>query len=146
MLNRVTLIGNVGKDPEIKHTQGGKPWARFSLATSEKWRDRESGEQKEKTEWHNIVIWNESLVKVVEQYVQKGQQIYIEGQLQTNKYTDENGVERYSTQVVLQGFNGMLKLLGRKGGNGHRPDHEPDDESAPPSGRPERTYDDEIPF
>ena len=111
-LNKVLLIGRLGADPEIKQTQGGKGFASLSVATSESWKDKNSGEKKEKTEWHRVVIFNEGLVNVVKQYLKKGAQIYVEGQLTTNKYTDSNGQEKYSTQIVLQGYNSTLKMLG----------------------------------
>ena len=111
-LNKVLLIGRLGADPEIKQTQGGKGFASLSVATSENWKDKNSGEKKEKTEWHRVVIFNEGLVNVVKQYLKKGAQIYVEGQLTTNKYTDNNGQEKYSTQLVLQGYNSTLKMLG----------------------------------
>jgi len=111
-LNKVLLIGRLGADPEIKQTQGGKGFASLSVATSENWKDKNSGEKKEKTEWHRVVICNEGLVNVVKQYLKKGAQIYVEGQLTTNKYTDNNGQEKYSTQIVLQGYNSTLKMLG----------------------------------
>ena len=111
-LNKVLLIGRLGADPEIKQTQGGKGFASLSVATSENWKDKNSGEKKEKTEWHRVLIFNEGLVNVVKQYLKKGAQIYVEGQLTTNKYTDNNGQEKYSTQIVLQGYNSTLKMLG----------------------------------
>ena len=111
-LNKVLLIGRLGADPEIKQTQGGKGFASLSVATSENWKDKNSGEKKEKTEWHRVVIFNEGLVNVVKQYLKKGAQIYVEGQLTTNKYTDNNGQEKYSTQIVLQGYNSTLTMLG----------------------------------
>ena len=111
-LNKVLLIGRLGADPEIKQTQGGKGFASLSVVTSENWNDKNSGEKKEKTEWHRVVIFNEGLVNVVKQYLKKGAQIYVEGQLTTNKYTDNNGQEKYSTQIVLQGYNSTLKMLG----------------------------------
>ena len=110
-VNKVILIGNLGKDPEIRRTQDGRPIANLTVATSESWRDKNSGEKKEKTEWHRVVIFNENLCKVVEQYLKKGAKVYIEGQLQTRKWTDQAGVEKYSTEVVLQGFNGTLTML-----------------------------------
>lgn len=113
-LNKVMLIGNVGKDPEIRRTQDGRPIASLSVATSESWRDKSSGERKEKTEWHRVVIFNEALCKVAEQYVKKGSKVYLEGQLQTRKWTDKDGVEKFSTEVVLQGFNGSLTMLDGK--------------------------------
>ena len=104
-VNKVILVGNLGKDPEIRRTQDGRPIANLSVATSESWRDKATGERKEKTEWHRVVIFNEGLCKVAEQYLKKGAKVYIEGQLQTRKWTDQSGVEKYSTEVVLQGFN-----------------------------------------
>ena len=116
-VNKVILIGNLGRDPEIRRTQDGRPIANLRIATSESWRDKSSGERKEKTEWHRVVIFNEGLCKVVEQYVKKGAKLYIEGALQTRKWTDQAGVEKYSTEVVLQGFNSTLTMLdGRSGG------------------------------
>ena len=117
-VNKVILVGNVGKDPEIRRTQDGRPIANLRIATSESWRDKNSGEKKEKTEWHSVVIFNENLCKVVEQYVKKGAKLYIEGQLQTRKWQDQSGQDRYSTEVVLQGFNGSLTMLdGRSSGS-----------------------------
>jgi single-strand DNA-binding protein len=117
-VNKVILVGNVGKDPEIRRTQDGRPIANLSIATSES-RDKNSGEKKEKTEWHRVVVFNENLCKVIEQYVKKGAKLYIEGSLQTRKWTDQSGAEKYSTEVVLQGFNGTLTMLdGRAGGGG----------------------------
>ena len=119
-VNKVILIGNLGKDPEIRRTQDGRPIANLTVATSETWRDKNTGERKEKTEWHRVVIFNEGLCKVVEQYVKKGAKLYIEGALQTRKWQDQNGQDRYSTEVVLQGFNGQLTMLdgARSGGAG----------------------------
>ena len=118
-VNKVILVGNLGKDPEIRRTQDGRPIANLSIATSETWRDKATGERKEKTEWHRVVIFNEGLCKVAEQYLKKGAKVYIEGQLQTRKWTDQAGVEKYSTEVVLQGFNSTLTMLeGRSGGGG----------------------------
>jgi single-strand DNA-binding protein len=116
-VNKVILVGNLGKDPEIRRTQDGRPIANLSIATSETWRDKGTGERKEKTEWHRVVIFNEGLCKVAEQYLKKGAKVYIEGALQTRKWTDQSGVEKYSTEVVLQGFNSTLTMLdGRSGG------------------------------
>ena len=116
-VNKVILIGNLGKDPEIRRTQDGRPIANLRIATSENWRDKNSGERREKTEWHSVVIFNEALCKVVEQYLKKGAKVYIEGALQTRKWQDQQGQERYSTEVVLQGFNSVLTMLdGRQGG------------------------------
>ena len=110
-VNKVILVGNVGADPEIRRTQDGRAIANIRLATSESWRDKNTGERREKTEWHRVVVFNEGLCKVVEQYVKKGSKVYIEGQLQTRKWTDQSGVEKYSTEVVLQGFGGTLTML-----------------------------------
>jgi single-strand DNA-binding protein len=118
-VNKVILIGNLGADPEIKRTQDGRPIANLRIATSDTWRDKNTGERKEKTEWHRVVIFNEGLCKVAEQYLKKGAKVYIEGQLQTRKWTDQQGVEKYSTEVVLQNFNSTLTMLdGRSGGGG----------------------------
>jgi single-strand DNA-binding protein len=118
-VNKVILVGNLGKDPEIRRTQDGRPIANLSVATSESWRDKATGERKEKTEWHRVVIFNEGLCKVAEQYLKKGAKVYLEGQLQTRKWTDQSGVEKYSTEVVLQGFNSNLTMLdGRASGGG----------------------------
>jgi single-strand DNA-binding protein len=118
-VNKVILVGNLGADPEIKRTQDGRPIANLRIATSETWRDKNSGERKEKTEWHRVVIFNEGLCKIAEQYLKKGAKVYIEGQLQTRKWTDQSGVEKYSTEVVLQNFNSVLTMLdGRSGGGG----------------------------
>ncbi|MCF8469964.1 MAG: single-stranded DNA-binding protein [Parvibaculum sp.] len=115
-VNKVILIGNLGADPEIRRTQDGRPIANLRIATSESWRDKNTGERREKTEWHRVVVFNEGLCKVIEQYVKKGSKVYIEGALQTRKWTDQSGQERYSTEVVLQGFNSTLTMLDSKGG------------------------------
>jgi single-strand DNA-binding protein len=117
-VNKVILVGNVGKDPEIRRTQDGRPIANFSIATSESWRDKNSGEKKEKTEWHRVVVFNENLCKVIEQYVKKGSKLYIEGALQTRKWQNKEGQEQYSTEVVLQGFNGTLTMLDGRNASG----------------------------
>jgi len=117
-VNKVILVGNLGKDPEVRRMQNGNPVVNLSVATSESWRDKATGERKERTEWHRVVIFNEGLAKVAEQYLKKGSKIYLEGQLQTRKYTDAQGVEKYSTEVVLQGFNSTLTMLDRAGGGG----------------------------
>ena len=111
-LNKVTLIGNLGRDPEIRTTNDGKEIANFSLATSESWKDKATGEKKDKTEWHRIVCFNEGLVKIIKEYVKKGTKLYIEGQLQTRKWLDNANQEKYTTEVVLQGYNANLVLLG----------------------------------
>lgn len=110
-LNRVTLIGNLGKDPEIRTTKDGREIANFNIATSETWKDKGSGEKKEKTEWHNIVVFNEGLVRVIKNHIKKGSKIYIEGQLHTRKWTDKDNNERYTTEIVLQNYNSSLLLL-----------------------------------
>ena len=158
-VNKVILVGNLGKDPEIRRTQDGRPIANLSIATSETWRDKETGERKEKTEWHRVVIFNEGLCKVAEQYLKKGAKVYIEGALQTRKWTDQSGVEKYSTEVVLQGFNSTLTMLdGRGGGGGGSFGDEPAAISAPPvppaprraarcaAGARNSDMDDDIPF
>jgi single-strand DNA-binding protein len=118
-VNKVILVGNLGKDPEVRRMQNGNPVVNLSVATSESWRDKSTGERKEKTEWHRVVIFSEPLCKIVEQYLKKGAKVYIEGALQTRKWTDQSGVEKYSTEVVLQGFNSTLTMLeGRSGGGG----------------------------
>src|SRR5213080_3252748 len=118
-VNKVILVGNLGKDPEVRRMQDGRPVVNLSVATSESWRDKATGERKEKTEWHRVVIFSEGLAKVAEQYLKKGAKVYIEGALQTRKWTDQSGVEKYSTEVVLQGFNAVLTMLdGRSGGGG----------------------------
>jgi single-strand DNA-binding protein len=117
-VNKVILIGNLGADPEIRRTQDGRPIANLRVATSETWRDKATGERREKTEWHRVVIFNEGLCKVVEQYVKKGSKVYLEGSLQTRKWQDKDGQDRYSTEVVLQGFNSQLTMLDKVGGGG----------------------------
>jgi single-strand DNA-binding protein len=117
-VNKVILVGNLGKDPEIRRTQDGRPIANLSVATSESWRDKATGERKEKTEWHRVVIFNEGLCKIAEQYLKKGAKVYLEGALQTRKWQDQSGQDRYSTEVVLQGFNSQLTMLDRVGGGG----------------------------
>ena len=110
-VNKVILVGNLGKDPEIRRTQDGRPIANLRIATSESWRDKSTGERREKTEWHSVVIFNENLCKIAEQYLKKGSKVFIEGALQTRKWQDQYGQDRYSTEVVLQGFNGNLTML-----------------------------------
>ncbi len=158
-VNKVILVGNLGKDPEIRRTQDGRPIANLSVATSDTWRDKATGERKEKTEWHRVVIFSEGLAKIAEQYLKKGAKVYIEGQLQTRKWTDQSGVEKYSTEVVLQGFNAVLTMLdGRGGGGGGFGDDAGDFGSSSPSSAPPRRVaaagaggrnndmDDDIPF
>lgn len=118
-VNKVILIGNLGADPEIRKTQDGRPIANLRIATTESWRDRNSGERKSKTEWHSVVIFNEGLCKVAEQYLKKGATVYIEGQLQTRKWQDQQGNDRYATEIVLQGFNSTLTMLSGRGDGGN---------------------------
>ncbi len=117
-VNKVILIGNLGADPEIRKTQDGRSIANLRVATSESWKDRNSGERKSKTEWHQVVIFNEGLCKIAEQYLKKGSTVYIEGALQTRKWQDQNGNDRYSTEIVLQGFNSSLTMLSGRGDGG----------------------------
>ncbi len=157
-VNKVILVGNLGKDPEIRTLNSGDRVANLRIATSESWRDKSSGERKEKTEWHQVVIFNDNLVKVAENYLKKGSKVYIEGSIQTRKWADAQGVEKYSTEVVLQKFRGELTMLdGRAGGEGASEDYGSGAASggfqagarAPASG-PRETFtadlDDEIPF
>tara|TARA_A100001011_G_scaffold399436_1_gene508069 strand:+ start:10748 stop:11206 length:459 start_codon:yes stop_codon:yes gene_type:complete len=148
-LNKVLLIGRLGNDPEIKQMSNGKNVARLSIATSETWKDKNSGERKEKTEWHRVVIFNEGLVGVVQQYVKKGSQVYIEGQIQTTKYTDNNGQEKFSTQIILQGYNSTLTMLGGSNSNNKVDDNSMNqDSSALPTenNATSSELDDEVPF
>lgn len=162
-LNRVSLIGHLGADPEVRRTQDGKPIVNLSIATSESWRDRNSGERKEVTEWHRVVIFNEGLAVVAEKYLHKGSKVYLEGQLKTRKWKDQGGTEKFTTEVVLQNFNGTLVMLDGKdgsGGGGGRRDDRDDRDSRSSSRRdddsPSRgrgggggvgtAYDDDIPF
>src|SRR3954471_5031369 len=117
-VNKVILVGNLGKDPEVRRLGSGDPVVNLRIATSESWKDKASGERKEKTEWHQVVIFNENLARVAEQYLKKGSKVYIEGQLQTRKWTDQSGVEKYSTEIVLQRFRGELTILDSRGGGG----------------------------
>src|SRR2546423_3610084 len=117
-VNKVILVGNLGKDPEIRRTQDGRPIANLSVATSDSWRDKATGERREKTEWHRVVIFNEGLCRVAEQYLKKGSKVYLEGQLQTRKWQDQSGQDKYTTEVVLQNFNSQLTMLDRDTGNG----------------------------
>ena len=148
-LNKVLLIGRLGADPDIKQMVNGKSVARLSLATSNTWKDKNTGEKKEKTEWHRIVIFNEGLVNVVQQYVKKGTQLYIEGQLTTRKWKDEkSGFDRYSTEIVIQGFNSSLKILSSKNSQIENSKESSTDKSSLPNDESISTndLDDEIPF
>ena len=117
-VNKVILVGNLGADPEVRTTQDGRPIVNLRIATSENWRDRNSGERRERTEWHRVVIFSEGLAKVAEQYLRKGSKVYLEGQLQTRKWQDQSGQDRYSTEIVLQGFNSTLTMLDGRGEGG----------------------------
>jgi single-strand DNA-binding protein len=157
-VNKVILIGNLGRDPEVRHTQDGSPIVHLSLATSESWRDRASGERRERTEWHRVVIFNDRLGDVAQKYLRKGSKIYLEGQIQTRKWTDQQGVEKYSTEIVLQRFRGELTMLDTRGEGGGGGDYGGPAEygggaraaatPAPAGGAsaPENDLDDEIPF
>jgi single-strand DNA-binding protein len=143
-LNKVLLIGNLGKDPEVRHTNDGKTIVNLTVATSESWRDKASGERKEKTEWHRVVIFNEGLAKVAEAYLKKGSSVYLEGQLQTRKWTDKDGVEKYSTEIVLQQYRGELVMLGGKDGTADRPAQE--FKAAVKQAFPNADLSDDVPF
>jgi single-strand DNA-binding protein len=117
-INKVILVGNLGKDPEVRATQDGREIANLAIATSESWKDKNTGEKREKTEWHKVVIFNEGLVKVAKNYLKKGSKVYIEGALATRKWTDKDGTEKYTTDIVLQGYNGNLTMLDGKGAEG----------------------------
>ena len=148
-LNKVLLIGRLGADPEIKQMVNGKSVARLSLATSNTWKDKNTGEKKEKTEWHRVVIFNEGLVNVVQQYVKKGAQVYIEGQLTTRKWTDQkSGLDKYSTEIVLQGYNSTFTILSGKNNQSSSLNENTPDKSALPNSDnvSETELDDEIPF
>lgn len=119
-VNKVILVGNLGRDPEVRMTQDGKEIANLAIATSESWKDRNSGERKERTEWHRVVIFNDALVNVAKNYLKKGSKIYLEGALQTRKWTDQSGTERFSTEVVLQGYNATLTMLDSRREGGER--------------------------
>ena len=145
-LNKVLLIGRLGADPEIKQMVNGKSVARFSLATSQTWKDKNTGERKEKTEWHRVVVFNEGLVNVVKQYLKKGAQVYIEGQLSTRKWKDEkSGQDKYSTEVIIQGYNSSLTMLGSGMKNDNSSQAIPNN-SDEASQTQQNDLDDEIPF
>ena len=150
-VNKVILVGNLGRDPEVRNTQNGDPIVHLSLATSESWKDRNSGERRERTEWHRVVIFNENLGRIAQQYLNKGSKVYIEGQLQTRKWQDQSGQDKYSTEVVLQRFRGELTMLdsradssgGFSGGSGGLSDNTGGDLGGSEGGS---DLDDEIPF
>ncbi len=147
-VNKVILVGNLGRDPEVKRLTSGDPVVNLSVATSESWKDKASGERKERTEWHRVVIFNENLAKVAENYLKKGSKVYIEGQLQSRKYTDKDGHEKYTTEVVLQRYRGELTMLDAKGGGDNGAERAiagaPREEGQRSFARAE--LDDEIPF
>jgi single-strand DNA-binding protein len=159
-VNKVILVGNLGQDPEIRRLNSGDPVVNLRIATSENWRDKQSGERREKTEWHSVVIFNENLAKVAEQYLKKGAKVYIEGQLQTRQWEDQQGQKRYSTEVVLQKFRGELQMLDGRAGGGEVEDRSGRgadfgnsaslERGRGPSARPASSFkdeiDDEIPF
>jgi len=154
-VNKVILIGNLGADPEIRHTQDGRPIVNLRVATSDSWRDKATGERREKTEWHRVVIFSEGLARIAEQYLRKGSKVYLEGALQTRKWEDQSGQERYSTEVVLQGFNSTLTMLdgrrdgageGGSGGGGDFGRSKPLASSGGGGGGFNKELDDEIPF
>jgi single-strand DNA-binding protein len=156
-VNKVILIGNLGKDPEVRRMQDGRPVVNLSVATSDTWRDKATGERRERTEWHRVVIFNENLCRIVEQYLKKGSKVYLEGSLQTRKWQDQQGQDKYTTEVVLQGFNGNLTMLDRAGGGGSSEMSESGNEFGSPGPTRERApalagagrredMDDEIPF
>ena len=146
-LNRVTLIGNLGADPEVRNTTGGSKVVNFRVATTESWRDKTSGEKKERTEWHSIVVWNEGIAGVAEKYLKKGSKCYVEGELQTRKWQDKDGNDRYSTEVVLTGFGGKLVLLGDGNGSaGGGRAADTNGNADRPGNAASRDIDDQIPF
>lgn len=152
-INKVILVGNLGRDPEVRATQDGREICNLAIATSESWKDRNTGERKEKTEWHRVVIFNDNLTRIAKDYLRKGSKVYLEGQLQTRKWTDKDGQEKYSTEVVLQNYNGNLTLLDKPGGErsgGDSYNQEPSYERSSPAPQRARAVeaelDDEIPF
>ena len=144
-VNKVILLGRLGKDPDIRSMQNGKKVANFGIATSKRWTDRETQEKKEKTSWHNVVVFNEGLVGIVEQYVKKGSNVFIEGQLQTRKWEDKDGIEKYTTEVVLQGFNSTFKMLDNRN-SGSVDNNFSQDSAISDSSNFDSEIDDDIPF
>lgn len=150
-VNKVILVGNVGQDPEVKNTQDGRELATFSIATSESWKDKSSGEKKEKTEWHRVVVFSQGLVGIVKNYVKKGTKLYVEGQLQTRKWSDSNGVEKYTTEIVLQNFNSTMQILDGRNSGGGSSDYDSSERAEKPTKKGSSKVnveetDDEIPF
>ena len=152
-VNKVILVGNLGRDPETRHTQDGRPICNMSVATSESWKDRQTGERRERTEWHRVVIFDERVAEVAQNYLRKGSKVYLEGQLQTRKWTDQSGQERYTTEVVLQRFRGVLTMLDSRGDGGGSGGGRGDYGGGEPAGAPPAAaergaadLDDDIPF
>ena len=147
-VNKVILLGNLGRDPEIRSMQSGSKMAAFSIATSKRWKDRSTQEQKEKTAWHNIVVFGDGLVDIVEKYVKKGSKIYIEGELQTRKWSDQQGNDRYTTEVILQGYNSTLTLLDNRGNTNQSIENKSEDISVEDNSEKssDSNIDDDIPF
>jgi single-strand DNA-binding protein len=147
-INKVILVGNIGKDPDVRTTQDGREIINFPLATSENWKDKDSGERKEKTEWHRVVIFSPGLANIAKNYLKKGSKVYLEGALQTRKWQDQNGQEKYTTEVILQGFNSTLTMLDSKGGSSYdnSPSYNDDFNSSSNSNEEENHLDDDIPF
>ena len=142
-VNKAIIVGNVGKDPEVRSTNDGREIATLTVATSQSWRDKASGEKKEKTEWHRVVVFNDGLVNVIKNYIKKGSKIYIEGALHTRKWTDKDGVERYTTEIVLQGFGGVITMLSGSGGSKGQESVDQPQQSSPGNSE---SIDDEVPF
>lgn len=154
-INKVILVGNLGKDPEVRMTQDGREIANFTMATSDSWKDKATGERKERTEWHRVVVFNESLARVAKNYLKKGSKVYVEGSLQTRKWVDQGGIERYTTEVVLQNYNGNITMLDGKGGSssegsygesGGYQSSAPAAKASAPAASMAEELDDEIPF
>lgn len=159
-VNKVILIGNLGADPEIRNMQDGRPVCNLRVATSENWKDKNTGERRERTEWHRVVIFSEGLCRIAEQYLKKGSKVYLEGQIQTRKWEDQSGQERYTTEIVIQGFNGTLTMLDGRSGSGEGASFGRSNESGgndfgqtkpldmPAGGKPQfsQDLDDEVPF
>ena len=142
-INKVILVGNLGADPEIRNMQNGNPVCNLSVATSENWKDKSSGERRERTEWHRVVIFNEGLCRIAEQYLKKGAKVYIEGQIQTRKWQDQQGEDKYATEIVLQGFNSTLTMLDSRGDGGQQDTQQGFSQASGGGGAP---IDDSIPF
>ena len=152
-VNKVTLVGNLGRDPDVRASQDGSKIVNLSIATSDRWKDRNSGEQRERTEWHRVVIFNENIARIAEQYLRKGSTVYVEGQLQTRKWTDQQGVEKYTTEIVLANYNGTLTMLDSKGSSGDfssdsmsQIDQNMASDTSTSSNSDDLDIDDEIPF